>query len=464
MVFSSFSFLVYFFPLTCAAYFALKNRTWRNIILLMASLFFYAWGEPVYIWLMLTSIAFNWFLAIAIISRKKMGVFLLVCGICINLTSIIFFKYGNFIVENINFIVGVNFIFPKVSLPIGVSFYTFFSISYLIDVYRGAVTPQKNILFYGTYLSMFPHLIAGPIVRYETIEHEIIHRNESINDFSEGLRRFITGFCKKVIIANTMGTIADTILVADPTTIGAIPAWYAFIAYTFQIYFDFSGYSDMAIGLGRVFGFHFLENFNYPYISRSVTEFWRRWHISLSSFFRDYLYIPLGGNRVSPMRWILNLIIVWLLTGLWHGASWNFICWGLYYGLLLIGEKMLWGKLIQKIIRPLQHLYTILIFTIGWVIFRMEDFRKLGEWLLALFGFNGAGRIVDLDVMNVLHYYPWFFVALICSTPLINNIYQRQNKSFVVSLLCDSISVILFVSAATNLATGGFNPFIYFRF
>ena len=258
MVFSSFSFLVYFLPLTCAIYFASKNRTWRNIILLIASLFFYSWGEPIYIWLMLVSIAFNWILALAIFSRKKTDLLLLVCGICINLFGIVFFKYGNFIIENINFLIGTKFIFPKLSLPIGISFYTFFSISYLIDVYRGTVIPQRNILFYGTYLSMFPHLIAGPIVRYKTIEHEIINRNENLHDFSEGLRRFITGFCKKVIIANTMGTIADTILVADPTTIGAIPAWYAFIAYTFQIYFDFSGYSDMAIGLGRMFGFHFL--------------------------------------------------------------------------------------------------------------------------------------------------------------------------------------------------------------
>ena len=261
-----------------------------------------------------------------------------------------------------------------------------------------------------------------------------------------------------------MGTIADTILVADPTTIGAIPAWYAFIAYTFQIYFDFSGYSDMAIGLGRMFGFHFLENFNYPYISRSVTEFWRRWHISLSSFFRDYFYIPLGGNRVNPMRWILNLIIVWMLTGLWPGASWNFICWGLYYGILLIGEKMLWGRLIQQLILPIQHLYTIFIFTIGWVIFRIEDFGKLGEWLLALSGFYGKGRIVDLDAMNVLHYYPWFIVALVGSTPFISIFFQSHNKSFFASLLCDIIFIILFLSAATNLATGGFNPFIYFRF
>jgi alginate O-acetyltransferase complex protein AlgI len=380
------------------------------------------------------------------------------------LSSIIFFKYAKFIIDNINFIFETNIFSPQVVMPIGVSFYTFFSISYLIDVYRGTVSPQRNILFYGTYLSMFPHLIAGPIVRYATIEHEIVNRNENIFDFSEGLRRFIIGFCKKVLIANTMGTIADTILAADPGAIGAIPAWYAFIAYTFQIYFDFSGYSDMAIGLGRMFGFHFLENFNYPYISRSVTEFWRRWHISLSSFFRDYLYIPLGGNRVNSIQWILNILIVWMITGLWHGASWNFVCWGLYYGILLIGEKVLWGKLIQGSFRPIQHLYTIFVIIIGWVIFRIENFEQLGEWFFALSGFNGAGRIVDLDVMNVLQYYPWFIVAVVGSTPIFSIISRHQKESLIGGLVYDGVMLAFFVPAVISLAAGGFNPFIYFRF
>jgi len=413
---------------------------------------------------MLISIVVNWFLALIIYRRETTKLYFLIFGICLNLSSIIFFKYANFIVENVNLIFDANLVSPHVVLPIGVSFYTFFSISYLIDVYRGTVLPQRNILFYGTYLSMFPHLIAGPIVRYATIEHEIVNRNENILDFSEGLRRFIVGFCKKVLIANTMGTIADTVLAADPTTIGAIPAWYAFLAYTFQIYFDFSGYSDMAIGLGRMFGFHFLENFNFPYISRSITEFWRRWHISLSSFFRDYLYIPLGGNRVSPIRWIFNILFVWMITGLWHGANWNFVCWGLYYGVLMIGERFLWGKIIERCIRPIQHLYAFFFITLGWVIFRIENFEQLGEWLKVLSGFNGMGRIVDLDFMNVLQYYPWFIVAIIGSTPIISAISRHQQKSRIGGLLYDCIMLAIFVPAVISLAAGGFNPFIYFRF
>jgi alginate O-acetyltransferase complex protein AlgI len=464
MVFSSFVFLFYFLPITIVSYFALKNRTWRNIILMLMSLFFYSWGEPLYILLIIASIIINWILALAIYYQKKFRTVFFVSGILVNLAGIGFFKYGSFFILNLGELTGITLPVPELTLPIGISFYTFQAISYLVDVHRGNIAPQKNPFYFGTYLSMFPQLIAGPIVRYATIEKELTLRNENANDFADGMRRFIIGFSKKVFIANTMGTVADTILVAEPSIIGAIPAWYAFIAYAFQIYFDFSGYSDMAIGLGRMFGFHFLENFNYPYISRSVTEFWRRWHISLSTFFRDYLYIPLGGNRVRPIRWVLNILVVWALTGLWHGASWNFVCWGLYYGIILIGEKKIWAVWLNQLARPLQHFYTIFLFIVGWVIFRVENIEDIVPWILTLFGFNGIGQITTLNVMNVLQYAPWFIIAAIASTPVLRNLSTRYNTATVGGWSYDLCTLLLFLTALTKLATGAFNPFIYFRF
>ena len=343
MVFSSLTFLFFFLPVTLVAYYAVPSRKWRNTLLFGVSVVFYAWGEPVYVALFVVSIILNWALALAIGRATSARARWLALGVGLNLVSIGIFKYGNFVVENLAHALDVTWAIPQIALPIGISFYTFQAISYLVDVYRGTVKPQRNPVFFGTYLSMFSQLIAGPIVRYQTIENEMLGRQEKASDFAAGLERFCLGLGKKVLIANTMGYVADTLLAAPPT-IGAFPAWVAFIAYAFQIYFDFSGYSDMAIGLGRMFGFHFLENFRYPYTATSVTDFWRRWHISLSTFFRDYVYIPLGGNRVGRGRWIANLLVVWALTGLWHGASWNFVLWGCYYGILLIGEKLLWGR------------------------------------------------------------------------------------------------------------------------
>ncbi len=464
MVFSSFVFLFYFLPLTLVAYFSSNNRAWRNVVLLITSLFFYSWGEPHYVVLMIASITLNWFLALLIARRTNYSVVILVFGVVINLFGIALFKYGNFFVENAGNAFGFQLRLAHIYLPIGISFYTFQAISYLVDVYRDNITPQKNPVFFGAYLSMFPQLIAGPIVRYETIEQELLSRRENMGDISDGLRRFIIGFCKKIFIANTMGVIADTILRAEPSTVGAIPAWYGFVAYTFQIYFDFSGYSDMAIGLGRMFGFHFLENFNYPYISRSVTEFWRRWHISLSTFFRDYVYIPLGGNQVTTSRWLINILIVWSLTGLWHGASWNFMCWGLYYGILLAGERKLWGGLLSALPRLFQHFYTIFIFVFGWIIFRIESFRDIGRWVMTILGFYGPGKVSTLEIMNILQYYPWFIVASIASTPIVAKLLQRRRKSLVGGYVYDFCSACLFFIALTKLATGAFNPFIYFRF
>ena len=464
MVFSSLVFISYFLPAVLVIYYLVDNRSWRNIILLLASLFFYSWGEPTYILLMLASIVINWKLALGIRSNLKYRNSLLICGLAINLLCIGVFKYSNFIIGNINNSLSLNIHFSEIALPIGISFYTFQAISYLVDVHRGSVLPQRNFLFFGTYLSMFPQLIAGPIVRYETIEKEIIHRNESLNNFYDGLIRFIVGFSKKVLIANTMGNIADRILFQDPASVGAIGAWYGFVAYTFQIYFDFSGYSDMAIGLGRMFGFHFLENFNYPYISKSITEFWRRWHISLSSFFRDYVYIPMGGNRVKSFQWAFNIILVWSLTGLWHGASWNFVIWGFYYGMLLIGEKILWGKIINRTPIPFQYLYTFLLIVFGWVIFRIEDLPTIIDWMLTLFGFNGFGTFLFLNMSGVLQFFPWFFIALICSTPIAAKLLWLFKSSFYRNLMYHSYFIILLLISIMKLSVAGFNPFIYFRF
>lgn len=464
MVFSSFVFLFYFLTTVLAGYFLLKSRTWRNVLLLFASLIFYAWGEPVYVVLMLISIVINWYLALVINSRVSLKKLFLSVGIILNLANICFFKYGNFFAANISALFSTSYGIPKIALPIGISFYTFQAISYLIDTYRGTIEPQKNPLFFGCYLSMFPQLIAGPIVRYKTIERELVDRNENLSNFVSGLSRFIIGLGKKVLIANSMGFVADRIFKVDPQLIGIIPAWYGFIAYSLQIYFDFSGYSDMAIGLGQMFGFHFLENFNYPYIARSITDFWRRWHISLSSFFRDYLYIPLGGNRVTMGRWLINLMVVWSLTGLWHGASWNFVCWGLYYCALLIGEKVFWGRWLKSIPVPVQHAYTIFFVIFGWVIFRIESFELVIEWIKSLFGFHGIGHPATLSALNILQYYPWFILAMAGSTPVFSKVLARLNRVQSICWLNQFYIVACFLWSIVKLATAGFNPFIYFRF
>ncbi len=463
MVFSSLTFLFFFLPGTLICYYTWHNRWWRNSLLLFVSLIFYAWGEPVYIVLLLASIICNWGFATVIAHSASRKGWLLAASVALNLLSIGVFKYAGFVVENLNYILGTACPVPRLALPIGISFYTFQVISYLVDVYRGAVRPQKNPVFFGTYLAMFPQLIAGPIVRYETIEGEILGRRECIEEFGLGIERFCIGLGKKVLVANTMGYIADTILAAEPT-VGILPAWTAFIAYAFQIYFDFSGYSDMAIGLGQMFGFHFLENFNYPYIARSVTDFWRRWHISLSSFFRDYVYIPLGGNRVSTPRWVLNLLVIWTLTGLWHGASWNFALWGCYYGILLIGEKLLWGAPLQRLPNALQHLYATLAFLMGWVLFRIEDFSTMVRWFAALFGGYGLGEFSTLNAFGVLHLWPWFLVAAVAATPVPREMLRRFTAHRFVGTVRISWTALILVWSSIALVAGGFNPFIYFRF
>ena len=387
MVFSSLTFLLLFLPILLIIYFLVKNTKIKNYILLIFSLIFYAWGEPIYIIIMIASIIITYFYA-KLIERdsiyKKLFLILL---IILLLSSLLFFKYYNFIIENINILFNININRSSLSLPIGISFYTFQAISYVCDVYNKKVKAEKNILNLALYISLFPQLIAGPIVRYETIANEIKSRKHKIDNIANGLKRFIIGLSKKVIIANNMALIVDTIF-NEKTPNGTILIYMGALCYALQIYYDFSGYSDMAIGLGKVFGFTFLENFDYPYISKSITEFWHRWHISLSSWFKDYVYIPLGGNRKGKKIQIRNILIVWLLTGLWHGANWNFIIWGLYYGILLLIEKFIIKEKIEKIPNILRHTITLFLILIGWVIFRLTDINTLLETLKNMFIFK----------------------------------------------------------------------------
>ncbi|MBQ6402284.1 MAG: MBOAT family protein, partial [Oscillospiraceae bacterium] len=383
MIFSSLTFLGAFLPLTALFYLLSRNRVWRNGVLLAASLVFYAWGEPRFILLLLLATAEAYLGGLLLEKHHSRAV--LAVTVTLLVGNLAVFKYLGFFCENLSPLIPALGRVPALALPIGISFYTFQILSYVIDLYRGKVSVQRNFLSLLLYVSFFPQLIAGPIVRYETVEAEIRDRSESLTEAAAGLRRFIRGLAKKVLLANTVALLPDTIYAGDPAVFGTMSYWLAALGYTLQIYFDFSGYSDMAIGLGRMFGFHFLENFDYPYVSRSVTEFWRRWHISLSSWFRDYVYIPLGGNRVKKGRWIFNLLVVWALTGFWHGAQWNFILWGLYYALLLLIEKLLLGKWLEKLPSVLRWVYTFFFVNLGWVLFDRTDFAALKSALHTLF-------------------------------------------------------------------------------
>lgn len=466
MEFSSILFIFVFFPIFLLTYFVIKNRKYRNIILLLFSLLFYSWGEPFYIVLMLVSIIFNYFFAICINRYKNNAKLLLIIDIVFNIGLLVVFKYLDFFIEGVNFFASSNIPLKKIALPIGISFYTFQILSYVIDVYRRNVKVQKNILTLGCYITAFPQLIAGPIVKYSTLEKELLKRKESINDFASGIRLFVRGLSKKVLIANSVGYITDTILVYDASSYGLLGAIIAMIAYTLQIYFDFSGYSDMAIGMGRMLGFHFDKNFDYPYISKSITEFWRRWHISLSSWFRDYVYIPLGGNRVSKKRMVMNILIVWMLTGLWHGASLNFVIWGLFYGVILLLEKIFLKKYIEKMPAFFQHIYVLLIVVIGWTIFRNESLSSLKDVFGSLIGLNGIGNINLLFFSQVITFKNILYIILgiFFSTPILKVLNNKFNKYKSWAILRDILIICLFILCITVLVSGSYNPFIYFRF
>lgn len=459
MVFSSLYFLYIFLPLVLILYYALPHTSVRNCILLLASIIFYAWGEPVYVFLMIFSILINYVLGLDIARSGKIRKRIqFIVAILINLGLIGFFKYYGFVVENINALAGLHLRVRELALPIGISFYTFQILSYIIDVYRGQVTAQKNLIRFALYVTMFPQLIAGPIVRYDDIEQQLTRRNITPARFAKGCERFILGLGKKVLLANNLGQLSDAVFALEMRP--ALAAWLGLIAYTMQIYFDFSGYSDMAIGLGDMLGFTFLENFRYPYLSKSITEFWRRWHISLGTWFREYVYIPLGGNRVCAARHILNILIVWALTGLWHGASWNFVLWGLYYGLLLLLEKYFFAKWLDKIPVFIRHLYTLVLVLFGWLLFASTDLSAAGRYFLDLFGRGGfcdTASLYQLLSNGIL-----LLIGGVCCCPFVYRFYQK--KTHTMSALTVAAMMLLFIVCTAFLVYNSYNPFLYFRF
>lgn len=469
MVFSSLTFIFLFLPIVLILYFIMPSRQMKNLLLMLASFLFYAWGEPVYIVLMIFSILTGFMFAQLIEKERQAGnkhkaKFYFIAEIIVALGLLGFFKYSGFLVDNFNQIFATNVFLHELPLPIGISFYTFQILSYVIDVYRANIKAQTNLITLATYIAMFPQLIAGPIVRYVTIEKELQERKENFPEFIAGLKRFIIGLGKKVLIANQMGMIADAVFNSTAGDPGTLLIWLGAIAYTFQIYFDFSGYSDMAIGMGRMFGFHFLENFNYPYVSRSITEFWRRWHISLGSWFRDYLYIPLGGNRNQALR---NILIVWFLTGLWHGASWNFIFWGLYYGLLLILEKYILKGYLAKMPKIMQHFYTLFFVIIGWVLFKVENLSNLLFYLKRMFTYHHTSiNSLLFTYQDMLQALPFLVIALVASLPLFNNLIKKidSEKYYFAKYAYDLYILAVFILSLIFLLGETFNPFIYFRF
>ncbi len=472
MVFSSLLFLFRFLPAVLILYFIVPKR-FRNLVLLLVSLIFYAWGEPKYVFLMLFSILIT-YLGGFMVDRfrssgdEKKAKISMIVTVALALSLLGFFKYADFVIETVNRIGHTDIDLLRLSLPIGISFYTFQTISYVIDVYRGDARVQKNIISYGAYVTMFPQLIAGPIVRYSTIDEQLRTRRESAEEFAGGAERFVIGLGKKVLLANSAGALWDSIRVMDASTMPALTAWLGIAAYTFQIYFDFSAYSDMAIGLGHMFGFRFLENFNYPYQAKSVTEFWHRWHISLGTWFREYVYIPLGGNRVSRARFIRNIMIVWMLTGIWHGADWNFVLWGIYYGVLLLVEKLFLKKYLEKTPGWLQHVYTMFTVMIGWFIFTWNENESGFAYLKAMFGMGGG--FADRGTVYLLYTNAILLVMLILgSTDLPARlaglcrarIAGRDTLTTVVR--CVFLTAVFLLSTA-YLVNASYNPFLYFRF
>lgn len=481
MVFSSLTFLCIFLPIVVILY-GIFPVKWRNFLLLAASLVFYAWGEPRYILIMLFSTVFDYINGRLIEyydmqQKQKAKKRIVMVSIVGNLGILAFFKYTDMLIVSWNQITASNLSLLKIALPIGISFYTFQTMSYTIDVYRGLVKAQRNLISFGMYVCMFPQLIAGPIVRYQTIADQIDERKENNAVWVAGMQRFILGLAKKVILANQIGRLWEEISTTQMAQLSTAGAWLGAIAYTFQIYFDFSGYSDMAIGLGKMFGFTFPENFKHPYESKSITEFWRRWHITLSTWFREYVYIPLGGNRKGLKRQIVNLLIVWFLTGLWHGASWNFVLWGLYYFVLLVIEKVFLLAKMQRWPRVLQHFYALFFIVTGWVVFAIEDFHKMGQYLLVMFGLRGSW------INNTAQYrwctYAFFLMILVAaSTTICSKVWNRIRRHMIREeadfvrekglhaefILKSVISVLLLAVSLAMLVAGSFNPFLYFRF
>ncbi len=471
MVFSSLLFLFRFLPLTLLVYYLAPGKI-RNFVLFIVSLFFYAWGEPYYMVLILLSTVID-YTAGRLLDRflrqenRKKARWIVAGSVFLNLSLLGFFKYGDFFLQILSAVTPLDIEPMDIALPIGISFYTFQTMSYTIDVYRGEAKVQKNFIAFGAYVAMFPQLIAGPIVRYQTVAEELNIRKESLEDFSRGILRFCVGLGKKVLIANQIGLVWDEIGAMRTDTLSTAAAWLGILAFTFQIYFDFSGYSDMAIGLGLMFGFHFPENFNYPYESKSITEFWRRWHISLGTWFREYVYIPLGGNRRGAARQLFNLLFVWFLTGLWHGAAWNFVIWGIYYGVLLILEKLLLKKWSAKIPSWIKRIYTLFFVVLGWAVFSLPDMADGTGYFKALFAFGEHGLADAYSGYVLYSNAAVFIIAIVGSTSLFAKLFgirlfpEGTKRRDVGELVFSMVTLALSVAFLVN---GAYNPFLYLRF
>lgn len=471
MVFSSIMFLYTFLPIFLLVYFAVPSK-FRNTILFLSSLIFYAWGEPKYVLIMIFSTIVDYMHGLLVHKFKqedktKLAKLVVASSVTINMSLLAFFKYTDFFITNINSLLGSSIDTLGLALPIGISFYTFQTMSYTIDVYRGEAEPQKNILSFGAYVALFPQLIAGPIVQYKTIAKQLVSRKETVDGFSEGIQRFTLGLGKKVLFANNIGMLWDTIRLMDVYSLPVLTAWIGVIAFAFQIYFDFSGYSDMAIGLGRMLGFKFLENFNYPYESKSITEFWRRWHISLGTWFREYLYIPLGGNRGNLVNQIRNIAIVWLFTGIWHGANWNFLLWGIYFGILLVIEKFFLYDRLKKLPAIVGHCYTLFIVAISWVLFAFEDLSQGVQYLKAMFFMQGA--LFDSNSIYLLYTNMILILALGLGATSLPKKYvllalsKIENKLVIEVVKNIAFTLIIVVSTAYLIASD-YNPFLYWNF
>ena len=459
MIFSSITFIYYFLPLLLIAYFIVPSK-FRNLILLIFSLIFYFLGEPTYIIILLLSCFINYFLGKQIEKSKKKKLFLIL-ALLYNIIQLLVFKYTDFFIENINNIFNFSIGLMRIAMPIGISFFTFQALGYVIDIYNGKVKSSKSLLNFMTYICLFPQLVAGPIVRYADVDKELVNRETSYSKFAEGIKRFVIGLSKKVLIANVLGEFAKSMI--EETVLSA---WLKPLAFTLQIYFDFSGYSDMAIGLGLMLGFSFKENFNYPLIASSITDFWRRWHMSLSSFFKDYVYIPLGGNRVSKLKWIRNIFIVWFLTGFWHGASWNFIIWGLYFGFILLIEKLFLGKYIEKT-KVFKHIYTVFIVVISFFIFNVNSTKEIFDGLSNMFFLNNIPLTSIETLYQLRNYLGVLIVAVISATPLMKHVIGRLNEtkfSKVINILEPIFYLVLLTLTTAFLIDASFNPFLYFRF
>lgn len=470
MIFSSIFFLFVFLPITLFLYYVVPWK-FKNFMLLLCSLIFYAWGEPVYVFLMLFSIVFNYLSGIEIDGYRKnentkMLRYSFWFTVIVNLAILGFFKYYGFLVNNLNAILPFEIPYRELSLPIGISFYTFQTLSYIIDVYKGVVPVQKNFVSFGAYVTMFPQLIAGPIVRYTDVDAQLSKRTHSLYKFGQGVSWFLRGLGKKVLLANNIGMTYDAIAAILPAERSVLTAWIGCIAYAMQIYFDFGGYSDMAIGLGKMFGFEFIKNFDYPYISKSVTEFWRRWHISLGTWFREYVYIPLGGNRVSRAKHIRNILIVWMLTGFWHGAAWNFMLWGLYYGLLLLAEKLFLAPKLEKLPDKAQQAYCFILVLFGWVLFFSPTLKDAFVYIGNMFGIGGSGFIDSTGLYYLAQNLILLVICALCSTPWLWKKFRRftLQKGKYPSVAAAVIYTAIFIFSIAYLVNATYNPFLYFRF